>query len=339
MAPAPDTPSTATATAPAATPDAATALVPVKEVDYLDQDPPIRGQKYVCLSFVSPEDVLKRKDVFALGRFLKALAVDVSQLLDSLDAKFKDAPAYAADVAEMTALLRQRHAYLWSDDDLHGEYEFFRTTNAPRLDDDFQAANGFHTSVRGIKVRGAYETLPEAQNRVRAIQKYDRHSNVFVAEVGCWCPWSPNPDDVADAEYAETHLNTLMKRYKENRDKSEELYETRKREMMKRVAATNAERIASASADVAAGPSGVEAGGDDAAAASADPAEPVTAAPAADAGAEAEAVTNVANVADDAQAETDAVTAADPDGGADDAPIKKPDWTALDDDLTSSYVV
>ena len=38
--------------------------VPTKEVDYLDEDKPLRGQNYVCLSFLSPEDVLNNKEVF-----------------------------------------------------------------------------------------------------------------------------------------------------------------------------------------------------------------------------------------------------------------------------------
>ena len=34
-----------------------------KNVDLLDEDKPIAGQKYVCLSFVSPEDILKEKNL------------------------------------------------------------------------------------------------------------------------------------------------------------------------------------------------------------------------------------------------------------------------------------
>ena len=32
--------------------------------DFLESDDQIRGQNYVCLSFVSPENVLKNKNVF-----------------------------------------------------------------------------------------------------------------------------------------------------------------------------------------------------------------------------------------------------------------------------------
>ena len=41
-------------------------------VDYLDEDRPIPGQKYVCLSFVSPEKVLEDKKLFNLYKFMKS---------------------------------------------------------------------------------------------------------------------------------------------------------------------------------------------------------------------------------------------------------------------------
>ena len=35
-----------------------------KYVDLLEEDKPISGQKFVCVSFVSPENILKRKELF-----------------------------------------------------------------------------------------------------------------------------------------------------------------------------------------------------------------------------------------------------------------------------------
>ena len=39
--------------------------------DYLDTDPVIRGQEYCCLSFISPEKVLERKELFMFREFMK----------------------------------------------------------------------------------------------------------------------------------------------------------------------------------------------------------------------------------------------------------------------------
>ena len=43
----------------------------IKYVDVLDEDKPIRGQKYVLLSFVSPEDVIINKEALFFSKFIE----------------------------------------------------------------------------------------------------------------------------------------------------------------------------------------------------------------------------------------------------------------------------
>ena len=45
--------------------------VNTKYVDLLEEDKPISGQKFVCVSFVSPENILKQKNHFFFQEFLK----------------------------------------------------------------------------------------------------------------------------------------------------------------------------------------------------------------------------------------------------------------------------
>ena len=35
-----------------------------KYIDLLEEDKPIAGQKFACVSFVSPENILKQKEIF-----------------------------------------------------------------------------------------------------------------------------------------------------------------------------------------------------------------------------------------------------------------------------------
>ena len=42
-----------------------------KYVDLLEEDKPISGQKFVCVSFVSPENILKQKNMYYFEEFLK----------------------------------------------------------------------------------------------------------------------------------------------------------------------------------------------------------------------------------------------------------------------------
>ena len=40
-------------------------------VDLLDEDKPISGQKFVCMSFISPEDIIKQRELYNFEAFLK----------------------------------------------------------------------------------------------------------------------------------------------------------------------------------------------------------------------------------------------------------------------------
>ena len=44
---------------------------PVSTQDFLEQDDAIRGQNYVCLSFISPEDVIRSKESYFVKEYMK----------------------------------------------------------------------------------------------------------------------------------------------------------------------------------------------------------------------------------------------------------------------------
>lgn len=200
------------------------ALTSTKEVDFLDQDPPLRGQNYVCLSFVSPEDALKRKEAFFFEKFIGSFSSCMSEFFDKLAEKYPD------DVDSLNTI-KERYSFVFEPSKLQDEYNFFVNHNENSLNEDFYKLNNFQTSIRGIKVRGVFDTLKEAEIRAQVLKKIDDKFHVYVAEMGCWCPWSPNPDDIQNQEYAETHLNTLMKHYKNNQEKRDYFYQERKKEM------------------------------------------------------------------------------------------------------------
>ena len=45
--------------------------VNAKYIDLLDEDKPIAGQKFTCVSFIAPEKLLKQKNLFFFQEFLK----------------------------------------------------------------------------------------------------------------------------------------------------------------------------------------------------------------------------------------------------------------------------
>lgn len=196
-----------------------------KDTDYLDEDQPIRGQNYVCLSFISPEDLLANKDIFYFEHYMRNTAKDVANLLDSLSQKYPDD-------AQLMQTVRENHRHLFSEKEMQDDYRTFKAIRADDIEKEFSAKNEFRTSVRGIKVRGVYDTVGEAQNRAQQLKRQGDKFDIYVAQVGCWCPWNPNPESVQNVEYDEAQLNTLMKQYQENMNIRDLAFEDRKQQMI-----------------------------------------------------------------------------------------------------------
>ena len=200
-------------------------MVSVKEQDYLDEDKKIRGQNYVLLSFISPEDVISNKEAYYFSRYLEQFSKDMQTLFNGIQAKYPDSK-------DLIDTISTNHAYISDPNEMNEQYKFFKSVNSAEIEADYHRDNNFQTSIRGLKVRGVFDTLEEAKGRSEFLKKIDNKFDIFIGEVGVWCPWSPNPNDLENQEYAETQLNTLMKKYKENMDSKDELFEKRKQEQI-----------------------------------------------------------------------------------------------------------
>lgn len=227
--------------------------------DFLTEDVEIPGQKFCLLSFLSPEKVLANKDVFFFSKFLETfeytqrvtsfesfLMTTVKSVNDKINAEADKAEnldlsgvaqTLRASRVQMDNVMDSFQKYVkdsqseLKESKLKSLYDEFLFTNREKLNEAFYIQNEFRTSMRGIKIRGVYASNEEAVARSKKLQRNDMLHDIFVGEVGKWLPWDPAPADVADQEYAEEKLNTLMKKYKENED-AREAYEREKRSNM-----------------------------------------------------------------------------------------------------------
>lgn len=243
-------------------------MADAKNEVYLEADKEIPGQHYVCLSFISPNDVLKNKDIFFFAEFLKdyeiqykikatesfvmkqamkvqEAASQVQDVLENLKLKkdaivIEDLSGALATIVDLrsnltsnTASALEAHVKAemsdFKESTLEEAYKTFLFKNKKRLEGTFFEQNEFRTTVQGLKVRGVYDTYNEAAARAKTIQKLDPSFNVYVGQVGFWLPWDPSPHDVADQEYADDQLNTLMKNYKSNESQRDEFYASSKK--------------------------------------------------------------------------------------------------------------
>lgn len=199
--------------------------VSVAECDYLEEDADIRGQRYVCLSFLSPEKILDDKRVFTFTKFTEQFCSDVNELFSNMKEKYPD----DADTFQTVA---DRYRFLFNKRHMQEEYKYYMDEKSEELDREFSETVDYQTNVRGIKVRGSYDSMREAQIRSEVLKRKDKNHNIFIAQVGCWCPWDPCADQIDDQHYGEDQLNTLMQKYKENQAHKDEVFDERKDKML-----------------------------------------------------------------------------------------------------------
>lgn len=210
-----------------------------EKVDHLGEDPAIRGQKYVCLSFISPEEVIASRHEYVMEQFLAKFQDSMREFVDGIE-RVLSTDCDEARVKDLIKGVRTEYAYILDragggGDDVSPivrEHRFFATENEARLSQAFNERTGGKTSVRGVKVRGTYETLAEAQKRAMQLKKIDPAFHIYVGAVGQWLPWYPNPSDVEGQEYGDDDLNELMKSYMDNQAKRDEFYAQRKQHMV-----------------------------------------------------------------------------------------------------------
>jgi len=223
--------------------------------DFLDEDTEIPGQRYVLLSFLSPEKVLDKKELYFFQKFLQNYEVEwkvknlekylvdvVKHVNDELDERARELEKN--DQSDSAAICRKNRLSIdgvistyssfiqKNRSDLNktkivDAYDEFMYSNKSKLEEEFYALNEFRTSMRGVKVRGVYNNTKEAELKAKKLQQKDKYHNIFMGEVGKWTPWDPSPHEVQDQDYNNDQLNTLMKKYKENEDSREKFFEER----------------------------------------------------------------------------------------------------------------
>jgi hypothetical protein len=89
--------------------------------------------------------------------------------------------------------------------------------------------------TRAFKVRGVYETQKEAETACEQFRAMDGAKfNLFVAPVGMWCEFDPDPKKVENQVHADEKLQDLMKGYLDNIEKGKKVHDERIAEAQRR---------------------------------------------------------------------------------------------------------
>lgn len=214
-----------------------------KYIDLCDEDPPIAGQKFACMSFVSPEKILKKREVFLFDQFVQQweFAKCMEKTADFLNfVSYKYNLKVETVMADFAEFVKEEETKLKASS-LDDDFKNFMDKNEDKLSEQFQRAHAFQTSVRGLKLRGVFPTQDEAEMKCKKLRDADPNHDIFVGPMGMWIPWDPDAYKTGRVEFMEEELNQLHHEKLKNETKAKEEFERRIKETKQKAIKENIE--------------------------------------------------------------------------------------------------
>jgi hypothetical protein len=215
----------------------------MKMVDLLDEDKPIAEQKFVCMSFISPENEIKNKSRFFFEEFVKQYDFNKSmekftQFINFVSYKYNIKPDELNE--EFKNFVSTERESL--DKNVESDYKSFIDMRETQLEEKYMEEHTMQTSVRGLKIRGVFPTQQEAELRCKMIREVDPHHDVYVGPVGLWIPFHPEAYKTGNVQYLEKELNELMHEKKKNEDSAKLQFDKRVKESKVKAIKENMEK-------------------------------------------------------------------------------------------------
>lgn len=219
-----------------------------KYIDLCDEDQPVAGQKFVCMSFISPEKIIKNRELFLFEKFVEQwdFSKSMEKFSDFLNfISFKYNLKFDDISADLQAFVTEEKDKLNSQS-VSDSFKNFLDKNEERLNEEFNKKNKFQTSVRGLKVRGSYNTQEEAELRCKKLRESDPNHDIYVGPVGIWIPYDPDAYKTGRVEFMEEELNQLHHEKLKNEMEAKEAFDKRVKETKRKAIEENV-RLARAS--------------------------------------------------------------------------------------------
>jgi hypothetical protein len=214
-----------------------------KYIDLLNEYPVIPSQLYGCYSFVSPEKIIKQKEVFYFENFVKQwdFTKSVSQFSDFLQfVSFKYNLKVDTLLEDFKQFVQEEENMLKAKD-VQGDYATFLDKNEDKLSEMFQKEHGFQTSVRGFVNIGNFPTTEEAERYAKQIRESVPHHDILVGRNFVWTPLDPDAYKTGRIEFMEDELNQLHHEKLKNEKKAKEDFDKRVFESKKKAIEANIE--------------------------------------------------------------------------------------------------
>ena len=203
-----------------------------KYVDLLDVDKPIAGQTFGCFSFISPEKILKQREMFYFEEFIKQWDMNKSmekfhQFLNFISFKYK--LQFDEVIKDFENYVKEERETIIKSQ-MEDDYKTYLDREEEHLEKEFNVKHNFQTSVRGFKSRGNFPTQEEAELRAKLVRELDPDFDIFVGPVGTWLLWDPEAYKTGRVDYMEEELNHLASEKKKNVQVAKTTFEQRIKE-------------------------------------------------------------------------------------------------------------
>lgn len=204
-----------------------------KYVDILEVDKPIAGQNFGCFSFISPEKIIKQRELFYFEQFLKTWEISKSmekfhQFLNFISYKYR--LKFEDVIVDFEDYLKEERENIVNSVSIESDYKTYLDNHEHEIEKEFNIKHNFQTSVRGFKSRGNFPTQEEAEFRAKLLRESDPHFDVYVGPVGTWLPWEPEAYKTGRVEYLEDELNQLAHEKRNNENAAKNAFEQRVKE-------------------------------------------------------------------------------------------------------------
>lgn len=215
-----------------------------KYIDLLNEDKNISGQKFVCLSFLSPEEHIKNRELYFFQKYLENF--DMRKSIEKFN-NFLNFISYKYNI-DPNKILKDMDEFIIEEKDklfvtsIEDDYKTFLDNSEEKLVKEFNQEHNFQTSTRGVKVRGSFESQEEAEMKCKMLREEDPDHDVYVGHVGKWLPFHPDAYKTGKVEYLEKELNELMAEKKKNDEVSKENFKKRVKESKERAINENIEK-------------------------------------------------------------------------------------------------
>jgi len=215
-----------------------------KYVDLCDEDQNIAGQKFACMSFVSPEKILQKREVYLFNQFIKNW--EFSKSMERYF-EFIHFISYKHNI-NVETLIGDFNDFVKEESDklkksgIEDDYKNFLDKQEDKLNEQFNREHAFQTSVRGLKIRGVFGNQEEAEEKCKKLRESDPNHDIYVGPVGVWIPWDPDAYKTGRVEHMEEELNALHSEKMKNEELAKKEFEERVRETKKKAIMENIEK-------------------------------------------------------------------------------------------------